>query len=192
MISKSYSFLRASIAMLAIAGIAQAQTDVTFDNAGGGDWNTPGNWSTSLVPEALFNEIAIVNNDTTITLADILDNNPPVTENGRQGPGGFTMGGGATRVEILDGALLTVTAGTMSGGATAINGGTLNLQGNGHLVTDSFGVGGGGALEYNVTGSSNFNAAPISTVGPAALNGQLAIDFGAGTGVGRRRNARSD
>lgn len=187
MICKSYSIPWALLALLAIAGTAQAQSNTTFTNEGGGDWNTPENWDTGFVPEFTFDERALIDFGFTVTLSDVLDNTPPVAENGRQGPAAVRMFGDTTRLEILDGALLTVQEGDVDTDGFEIFDGTLNLQGTGQLVAHNFSMLAAGVVEFGVTGTTNFNTAPLSINGRANPDGaQLAINFadGAGLGVG--------
>jgi hypothetical protein len=154
MIIRRLFILSAALTSLSVWQEADAQ-NVFWDNPGTSDYNTPGDWSTDIVPDSGFNEVAVINNGGTAFL-----NAPAATS-----AAAVVLGQQATQsgtLEIRSGGSLTSEIGT---------GGVGNPP-DGRVIVGEVGTGtlrvlSGGALNATQLYSDG-NAASLITVGEAS------------------------
>lgn len=185
--------LRASVCLLLLVwGVAPAagQTTYFFQPAPGDAeidrlWQNPNHWQNPLVPSdifvpnAEFNESAIINNGATAVLTVDMPNSgvdSVVT------PGEITVSNGGLDIRstgALHSEIFTSSNGTSSGNVTIGGGGNALLQvsAGGSLVADGELVfeddNAGYQVEITGLGSSGF----VDVAGPAELNGSLSLQF---------------
>ncbi|MDC0936878.1 hypothetical protein OAS39_11380 [Pirellulales bacterium] len=190
------------IALLAaLAGGPASAIDVNWQGGVDLDYATGANWPpTGVVPDWTFDEVAVIANGNAVFLNTSLNLS-------HQKPAGLRVGPGSLEIQSLGALEVLQGSGnaefpppvgdvTVSGTLTLLGSGSLtavgaaSLTGNTRLVgpdatfsAGNFSMGGGHALTAEITSSSSHSA--LSTVGAAALDGVLALEFnGITTAVG--------
>lgn len=162
MVLLKFSF--AAVAAVAIGvGLSAVRSAQAFDilwvPAGSSGWNTGANWSLGAVPEAAFEEVGVINNGGTATLATPIS--APV--------GGVALGQTATdsgTLSISTGGVFTSLASASTDGIVNVGvagTGTLNVTG-GSLSAVGLNVGGLPASQANFSGSSAATFTGASTI----------------------------
>jgi hypothetical protein len=164
MIIRRLFVLSAALTFLSIWQTAHAQ-NVFWQNPGVSDYNTLENWSTGFVPDAAFNEVAVVNNGGTAFLNAPATTSTAAVVLGQQANQSGTLeirGGGSLLSEIgtggvgnpPDGRVIVGEAGT--GTLRVLSGGTLNAA---QLYSD------GSAASSITIGEASGAAATLNVVG---------------------------
>jgi len=136
---------------------------VTWMNAGGGDWDTPGNWSPARVP--LPTDDAVINLAVTVTHATAT----------ADAANSLTLGSTST-LTFSSGSLSVASASPISGtfnlsGGTLSGAGTLTLSGQ-TTWTGSTLAGPGSVVVAN-TGTLNIPSGTVTLAGPLVNNGSV-------------------
>ena len=174
-------------AVLAFTSLASnwalGQTNTTFNVAGPATWNSGANWNPMFVPDAQFNEIAVIGSNRSAFVDD-----SPTT------PGGITIDSGT--LEIRSTGSLTAVPGSLTTGDLAVGGvgaGALTVRRGGSLNVRNVTMGantanqitlgetgGSGTATFSVTGGTLTKTTQF--IGP---NGNFSssggLDFSGGT-----------
>jgi hypothetical protein len=173
-LSSSIALTIAALAALSCGQVA-GQSDNIWDNDNGTfNYDEAENWSVNAIPEALFEEVALIDNGDAVFL-----------ETSTRDPGGLNVdtgslevrSGGTLNVVAADTATGSITVGT-AGVLTVRGGGTLSglsLSANGSLV---MGQTGAGTATVTVSGPANLNGTTL-VVGPDVAFQADGIGFGA-------------
>jgi hypothetical protein len=183
---KAPRWLAAMTLLWLTAGEAVGQVDVNFTNPGPAPWNLDENWDSFQIPQAQFNESAV-----------IAENRSVYVEGATPNVGGLLLSAGT--LEVRSGGTLTSASGSLVtgdvivgqagvGSLTIRRGGTLNTQGlvSGGAATTQLTLGetgGAGIAKLQTTGGSlgrttrivgpnvNFsNAGDLAFTGQSVLN----------------------
>ncbi len=148
-----------AIVML-IAGEAVSQVNVNFNVAGPEDWNSDVNWDSFQVPQAQFNEIAVIGSDRSA----FVSNTPPNV-------GGIVISAGT--LEIRPGGTLTSGSGSIVSGDVVVGQGAgvgnLIVRRGGTLNTQGFTTGGAATSQLTLGETGGTGIARLQTTG-ATLN----------------------
>lgn len=149
--------------------IAQVSDTYTWNKTGTDDWNNTANWDGSFVgvPEAQFNDVAVIGNGGT---AQVTNNpNNASTINVNNGVLDIRAAGNLTTTVGADG----LSTGNVSVGAN----GTLNVAGGG-LLTVNANLNLGGTFSPELTASPQN---PVGVTGTASLGGDLVANVNGAT-----------
>lgn len=173
---------------LAVSPVAVAQTNYFFQPAPSAPeasrlWQEPTNWlnpaaGDMFVPNAEFNEAAVVDNGATAVLTV---SSPDSGEESVVTPGEVSINNGGLDIRstgALHSKIFTGTNGTSTGNFNlgSTNPGTLSIQAGGSLLVDGDATFSNNAsYQVQVTGASS--AGSLSTLGVARLAGALELNF---------------
>jgi hypothetical protein len=142
-----------------VAALHAQQTLVTFQPQGPAAWNAPDNWDPANVPEAIYNEVALIGGGKSVFVADV----PPAA-------GGAIMD--SSTLEIRPGGNLTLTQGTDVFGNLVLGQSVdtqLVIRRGGSLTAASLVSGGGPGTTLTLGETSGVGVSAL-TLGTADLN----------------------
>jgi hypothetical protein len=154
--TKRLRWIAVAAIVAATAQIARAQTNVQFVPTGPADWNTDANWNPAFVPEAQFNENAVIGSNRSA----FVDDTPPAV-------GGITISAGT--LEVQSGGSLTAAPNTQVTGALNIGDGAgvgnVIVRRGGSLNVRNISTGGSAASQLTLGETGGAGTATLQVTG---------------------------